>query len=111
MLVGKSDLVKNTQKYRMAIACGYHIVSETCKCCLSDRSRALEIHMTCIGLKISIEKGSIQSPERFHVYGDETYGRTGAPKKAWESRDKKVPTKQTTQQYIYTHTHRHTLIL
>ncbi|EPB84477.1 hypothetical protein HMPREF1544_08781 [Mucor circinelloides 1006PhL] len=68
--VGKSDLVKNTQKYRMAIACGYHIVSET-------------------WLKISIEKGSIQSPERFHVYGDETYGRTGAPKKAWESRDKK----------------------
>ncbi|KAK4518459.1 uncharacterized protein ATC70_008677 [Mucor velutinosus] len=69
--VGTNGLVKNTQKYRMAIACGYHIVNAA-------------------WLRISIEKGSIQPEERFKVWGDLTYGRTGAPKKALDSKlDKK----------------------
>ncbi|GAN11369.1 hypothetical protein MAM1_0564d10928 [Mucor ambiguus] len=64
---GTNGLVKNTQKYRMAIACGYHIVNEA-------------------WLKISIEKGFVQPDDRFSVWGDLTYGRTGAPKKALDSR-------------------------
>ncbi|KAL0141389.1 hypothetical protein V8B55DRAFT_1488895 [Mucor lusitanicus] len=51
---GTYNLVKNTQNYRMAIACGYHIVSEA-----------------------------------YLIYGDLTYGRTGAPRKAFESRQSK----------------------
>lgn len=46
-LVGTNDLVENTQKYRMAIACGYHIVNEACRCCVSDRSRVLNTQKTC----------------------------------------------------------------
>ncbi|KAL9558335.1 hypothetical protein MBANPS3_000958 [Mucor bainieri] len=69
----QKDLVKNTQNYRMAIACGYHIVSEAL---LKDP----------YGLKVSIEMGSVQPEERFRVWGDMTYGRTGAPKKALDSK-------------------------
>lgn len=76
----------------MAIACGYHIVNEACRCCVSGRSRVLNTQKTCIhtGLKISTEKGSIQDTKRFDVAGDVTYGRTGAPKKALDSKLNKV---------------------
>ncbi|CEP07915.1 hypothetical protein [Parasitella parasitica] len=34
------------------------------------------------GLKISVEQGYMSPEQRFEIYGDETYGRTGAPSKA-----------------------------